>query len=162
MMLVSPAGHEGCTMTRDEFIAAWPGASPEARFTRFVDWITEAISSVDDLIPDFSVVTDPATPSVAQLGGAAFSINPDIFTDADDDRALDAGDAIIGSLFHLAMQNYEKKLKEKKEYEKDARKEREKRWEKLLKDSKPKAKDPMSIYYEIYVKPIEELEKGSG
>jgi len=149
-------------MTREEFIAAWPGASPDARFASFDDWITEAISSVDDLIPPFSVVRDAATANVSQLGGAAFSINPDFFADADEDRALDAGDAIIRSIFQLAMQNYEKQLKEKKEYEKDARKEREKRWEKLLKDSKPKGKDPMSIYYEIYVKPIEELEKGSG
>ncbi|MEO0998346.1 MAG: hypothetical protein AAFX58_12595 [Pseudomonadota bacterium] len=149
-------------MTRNEFTAAWPGASADARFGNFVVWIQAEITSIDDLIPPFSVVRDPATATVAQLGGAGFSVNPDLFEDAGPDRALDAGDAIVGSLFHLAMNNYLEKLEEKKQYEKDARKAREKRWDKLLKDSKPKGKDPNAIYYEIYVKPIEELEKGSG
>ncbi len=149
-------------MTRNEFIAAWPGASAEARLDNFRAWIEAEIASIDDLIPPFSVVPDPATATVAQLGGAAFSINPDLFDDDEPDRALDAGDAITASLHHLAMNNYKKKLEAKKQYEKDARKARAKRWDKLLKDSKPKGKDPNAIYYEIYVKPIEEMEKGSG
>lgn len=149
-------------MTRDEVIAAWPGASADDRFVDFLTWVRAEVEDIDDLFPPLSVVRNPATANVQQLGGADFSINPDFFTNAQPDQALSAGDAIIGALQFLAMQNLKKKQKEREEFEKDARKERDKYWEKLTKDAKPKGKDQMSIYYEIYVKPIEELEKGYG
>lgn len=152
-------------MTRDEFRDAWAAASPNQRFTNFVELVQTLIEDVAHLLPPISIVQDAGTATIAQLGGGNFSINPNFFTDgsaAGANAAVAAADAIAMSLLGLAMDDYKKWLEEKKKYEKDAKKEREKYWEKLLKDSKPKAKDPASIYYEIYVKPLEELEKGSG
>ncbi|MEO1244209.1 MAG: hypothetical protein AAFX56_00880 [Pseudomonadota bacterium] len=157
-------------MTREEFISAWPDdpadpAGPaDERFDDFIDWIQAEINGIDDLIPPLSIVRSAATagPDLGRTGDSSFTIKSDVFTAAQPDRALDAGDRIIRVLFQLAMENYQKYLEEKKQYEKDARKERQKRLEKLLKDSKPKGKAAGAIYYEIYVKPLEELEKGSG
>lgn len=148
-------------MTQDEFLSSWAGASADARFENFKDWILARLENVDDLLPAISITKDPAETGLSQQSRSAIVVSAAYFDDATPDRALSAGTAIIDLYRRVAMEEYYKWQKEKEAYEKDYRKTRDKETEKRLKDAKPKGSKAGYGDY-LYGKKMKELEYGSG
>jgi len=148
-------------MSRDDFIAAWSGAGPDMRFDTFLAWIFGRLSGLEDLLPSISIVRDPSETQLRQLSEGYIVVPADYFEDTNADRGLNAGDAIIQLYFNVAMTKLYEKQQEQKRYAEDYKKEQQKKYEKMLKDAKPKGSKAGYGDY-LYGKKMKDLEYGSG
>lgn len=148
-------------MTRNEFIAAWAGASPAARLQNFRQWVNEELSGVDDLLQPISITDDAGVTSVSRPSTYQFVVTSAFFQDANPADAVALGEFIVDALMVTAMENHYKKQKERQQYEKDYRKEQAKKYDKMAKEGKPKGSKAGYGAY-LYGKYMKELEYGSG
>ncbi|WP_430448100.1 hypothetical protein [Rhodophyticola sp.] len=148
-------------MTRSDFLNAWSASTPDQRFSAFVAWIGDALASYDSLIGPIDLQRDAAADPILQPDKMSYRLSPDLFTQGAPDAAADLGDLIIDRSVYLAMRAWEERQKEKQEWEKEARKQRDKDYEKMLKDAKPKGSKAGYGDYLLYLR-MKELEGGSG
>ncbi len=134
-------------MTRNEFIAAWTGASPNARLQNFTVSDQE-LSVVDDFLQAIAIIDDAGESSVSRPSTFQFVVASAFFQDTDPGNALAAGEIIVSALMVTAMEKYYKKQKERQKYEKDYRKEQDKKLTRWPKKANPKAvKQVMAIIF---------------
>ena len=131
--------------------SAWPGLSADVRFARFDACVAQDVSgfSVPASGPP-QITRDNHAQEVIRHPDGTYSVREDIFEDAAPDLAVAVGQFIAA---HHAEEAWKKWVKEKKQYEKDRRKEEDKRWKKLLKDAKPKGNSSKAgAYWAKYYK----------
>ena len=140
-------------MTVEQFMAQWPGATPDARFAAFLAWIDEAVAGIAEYLPAYTIMRDPAVANVSLMPGLDFRVAPGFFTQTESAFAVGAGDVIISALFQHANEEWYKQQKDIKEREKEYRKYLSKLWDKLLKDAKIKGDPGYAAWYYSYYLP---------